>query len=137
MSTIYKSNIYIHKARLLVECAKAMRYRSSKDQFILGGIVTIVTELLFVTYYVDDMTSEDYIYSDAKVVAARVPDEYADIALDVVTFRNAFAHEFGTVYYDELYESIIDRIKPLTEFVHRIGGMPNKAEKEFLLEYLK
>lgn len=135
MSNICKSNIYVTKARLLVECAKAMRYRSSEDHFILGGMSTIITELLFATYYVDDLYDEDLVYSDAKVVAGKVPEEYADVALDIVTYRNAFAHEFGTEYYDELYTSIVGRMSELCELVHEIGGVPTKRERDFLLQY--
>lgn len=135
MSNIYKSNIYKTKVKLLIECAKAMRYRASTDHFVLGGMATIITELLFATYYVDDLYDPDTVYSDAKVVSAKVPDEYADIALDIVTYRNAFAHEFGTEYYDEMYLSITGRMAELVELVHHVGGMPSKAERAYLMEY--
>ncbi len=135
MSSFLKSKIYPVKAGLLVECARAMRYRNASDHFIIGGMCTIITELLFTTYYIDDANDEYSVYSDSKVVSRRIPDTYADVAIDVILYRNKFSHEFGSTEYEETYKSVVGRMKDVCSMVHYVGGMPTKAEREFLCQY--
>lgn len=136
MSTILKSKMYTVKANLLVECAKAMRRRTSKDHFVLGGIMSIITELLFCTYYTDDVTDEYCNYSDTTVVSNRIPTKYVEVARMVIWYRNKFAYEFGSEEYFELYEQVIANMQEITEMCHHIGGVPTMSEKRALIELL-
>lgn len=135
MSTILKSKIYTVKSNLLVECAKAMTYRASTDHFVIGGICSVISELLFTTYFIDDKDDDECVYSDAAIVCKLINAKHMKSARQVIWYRNKFHHEFGTEEYYEFYDIVKADMKNITAMCHDIGGLPTVVERAYLQEY--
>lgn len=135
MSIIAKWNMYTVQCATIVECSRAIRYRKSTDHFIIGGMCVVITELLFAKYFIDDVSDSNNIYSDSRIVASRIPDEYVAAAQSVIYFRNKFAHEFGTEEYYETFESVMANMDDIVRMCYHMGALCKKEERDFLTEY--
>ena len=136
LSTLLKDNLHTVKASLLVECARSVKYRGMPEHCVLGGICCVITELLFVTYFVDDKDDDWSIYSDSAIVCRYIPKEYSSTARNVIAYRNKFTHEFGSTEYWDLYNIVSSDMTSVLNMLHEVGGVCTKKEREEIKELL-